>query len=566
MIVTFINWIWITVSFWLTGSLIKKIVSRYCNYSFKADEIFVAGIIFCTVYSEYFSLFYKVGLLCTLGLLFINIFALVICRHEIGILIKNCGKYREHSGLITACFFLACFFLMASTLKVEHVDSYLYHAQSIEWNELYGAVKGLGNIHKRFAYNSAFFCLQALFSWRSIIGRSLHVLNGLICLMASVYSASTFKYFKTKRFYVSDLMRLITFFYIIYTSEYISSPGSDIITLLIIIYIMIKWTDSLERVKKPDDHELFMMAFLGVTAVLDASLKLSVASAAVLCLYPFAIYIKKRKYSYVIITVVCGAIVILPFLIRNIIISGYLIYPFPGIDIFNVDWKMPADIVMADKIEITAWARALNNKGWHEWPLVKWVPEWWQYMDTKFKFFVLFDVITLLFSVPVLIKGAISRSLNIKHFFLACSIIMWLYWFFASPNVRYGMPYMIILPAALLLFADEAIIKNYGIFMTLIIGAMLFNLILNFDAYNCKIMYPEDYALNEGEENKVVSADGQEFIFYTPVNGSDIFEYPIYHQFPAVESKSWLKMFKMRGSDLSDGFAASFDSEGSAGK
>ncbi len=566
MIVTLLNWTWIIVSFWLTGSLVEKLISKYCKYIFKADERLVAGMIFCTVYAEYFSLFYKVGLLCTLGLLTVNIFAFVICRKEIWELVKGFGKLRDHPGIITVSLFFALFFLMASTLKVEHIDSYLYHAQSIEWNELYGAVKGLGNIHKRFAYNSAFFCLQALFSWRSIIGRSLHVLNGLICLMASVYSVSTFKFFKKRRFYVSDLMRLITFLYILYSEKYISSPGSDISTLLVVVYIVIKWTDSLERVKKPDGREVFMMAFLGVTAVFATSLKLSVASAAVLCLYPLVDFMQRKKYGDVIRTIVCGIIVILPFLVRNVIISGYLVYPFPAIDIFNVDWKMPAEIARVDKVEITAWARALNNKGWYDWPFVKWVPEWWQYMDTKIKFFVLLDVIALLLSVPVFIKGVLSRSLNIKHFFLAGAVIMWLYWFLTSPNVRYGMPYVIILPTALLLFADEAIIRNYGILQLLFIGAMLFNLILNFDAYNCKIMYPEDYPLNEGVENTVVSADGQEFIFYTPVSGSDIFEYPIYHQFPVVETKNQLKTFNMRGSNLSDGFAAVYDTEGSGGQ
>ena len=43
-----------------------------------------------------------------------------------------------------------------------HVDTGLYHAQAIRWIEEYGVVCGLGNLHSRFAYNSAAFALCAL--------------------------------------------------------------------------------------------------------------------------------------------------------------------------------------------------------------------------------------------------------------------------------------------------------------------------------------------------------------------------------------------------------------------
>lgn len=70
-------------------------------------------------------------------------------------------------------------------------DTTLYHIQAVHWIEEYGVMPGLGNLHNRFAYNSAFMPLQALFSLRWLIGNSLHTLNGFICCVFLVYARSS---------------------------------------------------------------------------------------------------------------------------------------------------------------------------------------------------------------------------------------------------------------------------------------------------------------------------------------------------------------------------------------
>ena len=80
-----------------------------------------------------------------------------------------------------------------------HYDSDLYHAQSIRWIEEYGIVKGLGNIHVRFAYNSSFFALSALYSMKFLCGRSLHTVNGLIALLLWIQVLALFQKKKDKK-------------------------------------------------------------------------------------------------------------------------------------------------------------------------------------------------------------------------------------------------------------------------------------------------------------------------------------------------------------------------------
>ncbi len=49
--------------------------------------------------------------------------------------------------------------------------------------------------------------------------------------------------------------------------------------------------------------------------------------------------------------------VLAPWFARNVVLSGWLIYPFPYIDLFNLDWKAPLKLVILDKRWIEAWAR-----------------------------------------------------------------------------------------------------------------------------------------------------------------------------------------------------------------
>ncbi|MCR5651480.1 MAG: hypothetical protein K6F86_09900 [Lachnospiraceae bacterium] len=552
MIVTLLNWIWAFVSFFLTGMLIRKAAGRITGwYMNRADETVVCGIVFCTVYAQIVSLFYKVGVLCTCMLFLVDLVCIMVCRKDLTDLFKsvrNTGVCRWKAFM---CLLFGFFFLMAATLKVEHVDSYLYHAQAIEWNELYGAVKGLGNLHARLAYNSSFFCLQALFSLRGLTGRSLHVLNGLFCFLAVAYSFTSLKIFDTKKISASDTVRVITFLYVIYTASYISSPNSDILTLLFLIYILIKWTEIAEGRK---DRVLEETAFLGVLSVYLVSLKLSAMPFVLLCLYPFYRFIKTGNLKGLAVMLLSGTIVIIPFFIRNVIISGYLLYPFPALDLFDPDWKIPASKAAYESREIMAWGRGLFLSEEYGLGFGVWIHRWWQYLESEFKFFILIDLAALIFDTVVLIKAVISKKADIKIFLMIVTVTAWTYWFFTAPIVRYGMPLMIMVPAVSMLFADRKVGICFATVTGFFTAVMLIGLVTKFDTYNCKIVFPEDYPLNEGKENKITSTTGEEFIIYTPVDNAELPEYPIYHQFPAVPLWENVKETEMRGKDFSEGF------------
>ena len=71
-----------------------------------------------------------------------------------------CQALLGHSkvGMLTIGLAYAC------SAEVRLHDTGLYHAQNIKWIQEYAVVPGLGNVHGRFAFNSMFFPVSALFS------------------------------------------------------------------------------------------------------------------------------------------------------------------------------------------------------------------------------------------------------------------------------------------------------------------------------------------------------------------------------------------------------------------
>ena len=82
---------------------------------------------------------------------------------------------------------------------------------------------------------------------------------------------------------------------------------------------------------------------------------------------------------------------ITPWIARTAVISGYLLYPFPALDILDVDWKIDAAAAALDAAEIKTWGRGLNNAALVDMPVSEWFQNWFATLPATGKLFVLAD-------------------------------------------------------------------------------------------------------------------------------------------------------------------------------
>ena len=430
-------WAYIFLTVFITGLAVTRLFS---SGSYHVEDICMAGIMAVTVYAQIFSLFGGVGLTA-------NIILVLICLVLAVILFKK----KEFEPLKFSAFniFVLCAVLVmayGTSRGYFHYDSDLYHGQAIHWIEDYGVVKGLGNLHGRLAYNSSSFALSALYSFAFLGGMSYHACAGFVALLLLISCGRIVHIFKDKKVKVSDFVRAAGIYYICNIYDEMVSPASDYFTMLAFIYIVIRFLDGTEKSEDADYYGIYaLMAFFGLT------LKLSVGPLVILTVVPLVMLIKEKSYSKIVAYGVAVLAIVLPFLIRNVILSGRLFYPSIALDIFNVDWKIPEDAALSDKAYIIAFGRGYSSMYAASLPINAWFPTWYFSLEKIWKMLFyggvmgsIFWTIDRLKEFGKKDKKSTDAVIDFTVFTVIASSVFWL---MSSPLVRYGQGYLLVLPA-----------------------------------------------------------------------------------------------------------------------
>lgn len=545
MISVLCNWLYILITTTCLGYGFSKIVAKILNYKIKKCESLIAvGLVIATVYAQFFSLFYKVGMIANIVLVTVCIIICIYFRKEFYKDIKDHFVNISVAKKIVILL-LIIFWAYFTSRGYMHYDTDLYHAQSIRWIEEYGVIKGLGNVHNRLAYNSSFFAVSALYSMKFLLGQSLHTVNGFMTLLLSISTLDIMDSFKRKKFVISDYVRIAAIYYLTLICDEIVSPASDFAIMCTIFYIVIKWLDLLEK----EEKSIVPYALLCVGGVYAVSLKLTAGLVLILLVKPAYMLIKEKRVKEILIYLSMGLIVILPWVIRNVIISGYLVYPFPELDIFSFDWKIDPNWAAGDAAEIKVWGRALYDAALVDMPIWQWFGNWFKSsLSGTEKLIILADIVCLVIALIIAIYIFVKKKWEYLDFLLVEVMIICSYgfWQISAPLIRYGYAYALILVVLTLAFIKMHVgfdkIVYYGIILLGIVKLILLLKYAYVFSYYGNFIWQADYGKYEAGSYEI---EGE--TFYYPTGGDKIG----YDYFPAVSQKKELEFI---GDEIKDGF------------
>lgn len=558
MLMTLITWLYAGITIFLLGMGVDAFVEKVFHYRIKKlDSILMAGIVVATVYAQVFSLFYKVGFVA-------NVFLIINC------LIIFCFRYKKikenakvwannsSTGYKLILLFLIIIWSYFTSRGYIHYDTDLYHAQSIRWLEEYGVVPGLANLHERFAYNSSFFALSALYSMKFVLQESMHTMNGFIAIVLSLTCIPIAQSWKRKYFVLSDYARIGAIYYLTVITNEVVSPCSDYSVMMILFFIVIKWLDLLRDKEK----EIAPYALLCVIGVYAITLKLTAGLILILVLKPAYMLLKEKKAKEILIYLGIGLLVAIPWFARTIIISGWLLYPFTGIDLFEVDWKLDKALVEADAMQIKVWGRALYAIGYIDVPIIEWFRNWFISSLTTMDKILIIGAIGFGIAVPVITIVCLVGKRKEQADLVLVMITMlasYIFWQTSAPLMRYGYAYVLLLIFVVLGW----IMENIFLFTRGVINKIvkmsrfaIYVLFLLFGLYkisalgkyistcylaNCYI-WQEEYGTYELEEYEINGVK-----FYYPISG----DRTGYESFPASGIKVNLEF---RGETMEEGF------------
>lgn len=447
MVSVILIWIYMTVTCYITGYLCLTGICRKGNYQIRKESSYLfSGIVLMTVYAEIFSLFGGVSFLANALLLVICLICFLVKKEELA------GHFRHIRLTVTpqrVILILVLFLLFAygTASGLEHYDTGLYHAQSIRWIEEYGIVPGLGNLHSRLAYNSAAFSLSALYSMVFLTGRSFHCCTGYFAFLLAVCCTDACCREREKKLLLSDLIRVMAVYYLLNIFDEMISPASDYFMVLTVFWLVIRWLELLER-KEKSTVPYSLLCILGVYV---CTIKFSGALIVLLTIWPAVKLIQGKRVQEIIRYIACGLIVLVPFLIRNVILSGWLLYPFTAIDLFDLPFKIPKGVAEYDSREIQVYGRGYSDVERFGESIVKWFPDWVRNLDMINQVFLLAALAGLLILGMLVLWNIFRRKKEAYGvLFLTCILgCCFLFWLLSAPLIRYGCVFLWVYPTLL---------------------------------------------------------------------------------------------------------------------
>jgi len=380
---------------------------------------------------------------------------------------------------------------------VTSFDTGLYHAQAVKWIKEYGILPGLGNLHHRLAFNSSWFHLAAFFDILVFSGKSYHLVNVIAYALALIIVFSGFVNIFEGYLSLTNILKCLIALPLCVDRDlslgFIPSLSPDLIVFIFIVYAFILTINCLEQNQESDDKKL---SSLDESCILVICLSLFLPtiklSSLPVVLLPLFILTKpeNRGWKKLLFSGLVSLVILFPFLVSNVILSGYLVFPFPALDLFSFDWKIPYE--QADRVRRSIRYFAIHpTPGYTDWSIgdmstLEWIRFWLTHggQNPIYRWLIYsFVPATIFFFFCFKRKLGICLNILVIQIILLLGLI---FWFFSAPALRFGRgwlwAYIILAWGSLLyLILKEArfeLVRYASRVLLILVSVVLINLLL----------------------------------------------------------------------------------------
>lgn len=411
-----------------------------------------------------------------------------------------------------------------------------YHLQAIQWVEKYPLLPGLGNFNRPLANNNWWFNLQAFWGFSFLGVKSVYVGNALyfICLFSYLFFAEPIS--KAQQW-----MRFLFAAFILLSlkTAFVGAVTPDIIVTGMIYLLLDLYLLAAAKIDLRKGYLLLMVLFILWIVTVKAT-------AIVFFMLPLLWLIqllKDKQWFFLSKMILLGLVFLIPWFIGNVLLCGYLLYPFNQIDLFAVDWKVPAFYFEFDKIVLSSWGKVPGQDIFltQKMGIGEWLPIWFGKLDVLNRLLVIGFAIC----APLVALFSYKKKEIIWPFsfvLLSFAVI-----FLNGPHPRFLFGYMLSTIAfALYLFSDKIPFEAPKKFIPLLGLALV--LFLSFKAVLQKDLpsawfEPKPYPHEQLEARNI---DGFEVFITKNANSC-------WDQFPS--SYYFIDSVGLRGADIKKGFS-----------
>lgn len=312
-------------------------------------------------------------------------------------------------------------------------DAGTYHLSALRWASTYPVVPGLGNLNPALGLSSSLFLYLASLSVGNLAG--FHIAIGLLFVVLLVeLSVAALRRPTTFHAWLAGLLILPTLVFIgingLSTTTY--DAGGFVLGLVMTRRLM-RLLDQQRLSRSGATIALFVIASLAFGAI---TVKIANAPFSGACVaLAVGVVLSKHKRTLVPTIGLIAALALIqlgPWLMRNAVLTGYLLYPIP---VFGLpfDWTMPEATVRAYRDTLSDFARVHGPNFEGASAGFAWLGIW---LARNWRDVVPPALIGLLAGTVLLMYA--PRRLNQKCLILIPLWIGFVAWFISSPDPRYA--------------------------------------------------------------------------------------------------------------------------------
>lgn len=332
-----------------------------------------------------------------------------------------------------------------NTWTITHPDSIVYHIQIIQWNEKYRAIPGLAHLNIHLGLQNLWFPVCALLSFHFTTMGHYFFLNAVVVIWYFYFLLMQINTCLYERNFARSLpwlaLLVLSIWSYTQTRLTVTSASPDFIVALYLwlIFYLLQNTVLLR-------HSVKFVTLIILTCFVIC-IKLSALPVIIVALYAAWKLIITKKIRALYFTCSIVVLIFCSLLIRNIITTGYPLFPSSFPDIANPDWKLKKTEVVLIKNYITTYARTESSfskdavKEAMQLTPAQWLPIWWNNRSTADKTIML----SFLGAIAVLLmqlKNIIRTPEEIK-ILLVTNIAGIFFWLIQAPDPRFGFGFII---------------------------------------------------------------------------------------------------------------------------
>ena len=335
MLLIILSWIYILITNIHLGYGLDKCLSLN-NKNFVITS--VLGLFSATIFGSIWAIFGRINIEFHVFLLALNAF--IFFRFKSNVLEIYKTFIDEIKGLTYSLQLylggIITLIIAQCAAKPYVIDNESYYLQTIKWINEYGFVNGLANLHIFFGQTSGWHIAQSVFNF-SFLYSNFNDLSGFCLMLGTIFAVLKLNsYFDNgiKIYLIVGLFPLAN----VLLFQFISAPSPDLPVYVFSFMLFFYFVTYLNKASL-QKFNLLVILVLFVVFIKP--------TAIAILLIPLLFYITNFKLlkSKLATSFLLSVLILVLFLIKNTIITGYPLYPTQLFSSTNFTFKVPKELV-----------------------------------------------------------------------------------------------------------------------------------------------------------------------------------------------------------------------------